>query len=185
MNKKNEILESQIREIYGRVVWTHKTYEKAYDIFSFRNSFLKITEIVLSTIATTGILITIFGDNIAIGIISAVVSLIILLIKALTKNFDLGEIAEKYSNAANMLLNAREKYLSLITDLNSDDLEYSSAIEQRNILQEELLGLYKKIPKSFPKAYQKACDAIKDNEEFTFSSHEIDLLLPQSLRKNK
>ncbi len=185
MDKKNIILESQIREIYARVVWTHKTYEKAFEIFSFRNSVLKISEIVLSTITTTGILVTVFGQNKIVGVLSALVSFILLLIKTLTKNYDLGEIAEKYSNAANLLLNIREKYLSLITDINSDSIDYSLAIEQRNLLQDELLGIYKKIPKSFNKAYKKAREAIKDNEEFTFSSNEIDLLLPKSLRRNK
>ena len=37
-------LESQIRELYARVVWTHKTQEKCADIIWKRNSIIKIID---------------------------------------------------------------------------------------------------------------------------------------------
>ena len=45
-NSDITVLESQIRECYGRVVWTHKTHEKCADIYAAQLKALKRTEIV-------------------------------------------------------------------------------------------------------------------------------------------
>ena len=42
-----KILESQIRECFGRVVWTHKTHEKCSDIYAEQLKSLKTKEILL------------------------------------------------------------------------------------------------------------------------------------------
>ena len=62
-NSQINILEAQIRECFGRVVWTHKTQEKCSDILNKRNNTIKMSQIILSALTTTGILITIFGNN--------------------------------------------------------------------------------------------------------------------------
>ena len=53
------ILEGQIRECFGRVVWSHKTQEKCADIVSDRNNCITTVQIILSALITTGILVTI------------------------------------------------------------------------------------------------------------------------------
>ena len=69
-SQAKNILEAQLRELYGRTVWTHKTQEKCADILRTRNHKMKILQIVLSALTTTGILITVSGDNQVVGIIS-------------------------------------------------------------------------------------------------------------------
>ena len=59
-NSDITVLESQIRECYGRVVWTHKTHEKCADIYAAKLKALKRTEIVLSALTTTSLLTSIF-----------------------------------------------------------------------------------------------------------------------------
>ncbi len=51
----NIALLDQIRECYGRVVWTHKTHEKCADILNARNNRIKFWQIVFSAVTTTGI----------------------------------------------------------------------------------------------------------------------------------
>ena len=68
-HSENELLEAQIRECYGRVVWTHKTQEKCSDILAKRNSRIKLAQIVLSALTTTGIFIFVFGDKNWVGIL--------------------------------------------------------------------------------------------------------------------
>ena len=46
------IMESQLRELYGRTVWTHKTQEKCADILRARNHNMKIFQIILSALTT-------------------------------------------------------------------------------------------------------------------------------------
>ncbi len=178
------VLESQIRELYGRVVWTHKTQEKCADIILKRHVRIKITQIILSAITTTGILVAVFGESKVVGIISAVVSALLLGLNAYTKDYDLGEIAQKHANAAADLWNVRESYLSLLTDLKTGGLSPDHIRERRDVLQEELLNIYNGVPRTINKAYKEATKGLKSNEEMTFTIEEIDNLLPEELRKN-
>ena len=48
MNREVELLEGQIRECYGRVVYSHKTHEKCADILLRRSGRIKMAQIALS-----------------------------------------------------------------------------------------------------------------------------------------
>ncbi|MFM5840697.1 SLATT domain-containing protein [Aeromonas rivipollensis] len=89
-NSQIEILEAQVRECYGRVVWTHKTQEKCADLLLKKQDRIKFWQIVLSAITTSGIMVSVFGDSKPIGIISVIISLILTIINAYVKNYDLG-----------------------------------------------------------------------------------------------
>jgi hypothetical protein len=182
-NSHLEILEAQIRECYGRVVWTHKTQEKCADILNRKGSFFKITQIILSALTTSGILITVFGKNEMAGIVAAILSTALLALNTYLKNYDLGEIAQKHANSASFLWDVREKYLSLLTDIRSEALGESAIRARRDELQSELLNIYKGSPRTLGKAYSEASKALKTNEELTFCDEEIDAFLPKALRK--
>ncbi|MFA5229441.1 MAG: SLATT domain-containing protein [Candidatus Paceibacterota bacterium] len=184
-NSQINILESQVRECFGRVVWTHKTQEKCADIVWKRHMRIKITQIILSALTTTGILVAVFGDKHWIGICSAILSALLFGLNTYTKDYDLGEIAQKHSNSAASLWNVRERYLSLLTDIKANLLEIEEIKKIRDDLQKELLNIYKGSPRTLNKAYQKATKALKVNEEMTFSISEIDSLLPFDLRKER
>ena len=177
------ILEGQIRECFGRVVWSHKTQEKCADIVSDRNSCIKTVQIILSALITTGVIVTIAGDCKAVSIITAIISTLLVAINTFLKGTDLGEIAQKHSDAASKLWNVREKYLSLITDINIGGISINEMTQRRDELQEDLFNIYLGSPRTINKAYKKATEALKLNEELTFSSDEIDMLLPIQLRK--
>jgi hypothetical protein len=86
-------------------------------------SILKILQIILSALTTTGILISVFGHNSIVGIISAIFAAILFGLNAYTKDYDLGEISQKHSNAASEIWNTREKYLSLLADMRTGKLD--------------------------------------------------------------
>lgn len=180
-----EIIEAQIRECFGRVAWTHKTQEKCADILLKRQNIIKIAQIILSAMATTGILVAVFGKNEVIGIISAIISTVLLALNTFTKNYDLGGMAQKHAASASLLWNVREKYLSLLTDIRSSSITIDEIRKRRDDLQEQLYNVYKGAPRTISKAYKEACEALKENEELTFADAEIDALLPSQLRKTK
>ncbi|MEK6522479.1 MAG: SLATT domain-containing protein [Empedobacter falsenii] len=183
MNEQKKVLESQIREIYGRVVYTHKTHEKCADVLKERSDCLKFSEIFLSAATTTSILIVVFGDGKVFQIIAAVCSTILLGITLYSKDFNLLAIAEKHKQAALDVLEVREKLLSLLVDIRIGNIQIEELQNRRNILNEQLINVYKGAPKTINKAYQIASKALQKNEEFTFSDEEIDKFLPESLRK--
>ena len=177
------ILESQIRELYGRVVWSHKTQEKCADIILKRHSRLKVGQISLSALTTTGILVTVFGQVPFVGVTTAILSATLFGINAYSKDYDLGEIAQKHATAASDLWNIREAYLSLLTDLKTGRLKVEEIMLRRDELQDDLYNAYKGSPRTISKAYNEATMALHKNEELTFSDKELDKLLPPSLRK--
>lgn len=180
-----QLLESQLRECYGRVVWSHKTHEKSADIILKRNNILKWSQIILSTLTTSGLIITIFGDLSWVKITSTIISAVLLLLNTYLKSTDLGTIVQKHKEIAVDIWNIRESYLSLITDLKIENVSIENIQIRRDQLQKELALIYKKSPRTINKAYKEATKALKLNEEMTFTDEEIDYLLPIEFRKTK
>ena len=183
-NSHTDVVEAQIRECYGRCVWTHKTHEKCADILNQRHSNIKFWQILLSALITTGILVAIFGDSKVIGILSALLAFVLTVLNTYTKEYDLGGIAQKHAEAATSIWNVRENYLSLLTDMRVGSISDEKVKVRRDELQEELLEIFKGAPRTISKAYAEATKGLKRNEELTFSDEEIDMLLPSSLRKH-
>ncbi len=184
MDPNFKLLESQMRECYGRVVYSHKTHEKCADILFARNNRFKTWQIVLSVLTTTGVVAAIFGDAVWVKIVSAIVSALLLLLNTYLKSFDLGSLSQKHSDAAADLWNVRESYLSILADIKMQRNIEEICI-RRDDLQQELALIYKGCPRTISKAYNKARTALKFGEEMTFSDTEIDNLLPIELRKIK
>jgi hypothetical protein len=178
-----EILESQIRECFGRVVYSHKTQEKCADIVLKLHKRLKLLLIIISAIVTTSLLIKLFGDQEWALMVGVILSTMLFGLNTYMKDYDLGEISQKHSNAANELWDIRETYLSMLTDIKADQLSINQIISQRDELQKRLFNIYSGSPRTNFKAYKEASKALKINEELTFSDKEIDAFLPKELRR--
>jgi hypothetical protein len=178
-----DILEAQIRECFGRVVYSHKTQEKCADIVFKIHKNLKLAQIIVSAVVTTSLLLKIFGDNQIALFVAAFLSTVLFGLSMYMKDYDLGEIAQKHSNAANELWEIREIYLSMLTDIRANQLSINQIINQRDDLQKRLANVYSGSPRTNYKAYKEASKALKVNEELTFSAKEIDAFLPKELRR--
>lgn len=179
----NSLLEAQLRECFGRVVYTHKTHEKCADLLLSRWSTIKLWQIILSAITTGGFIAAVFGAGNIGAAIGIVVSTCLLVLNAYTKNYDLGELAQKHKQAASDIWLIREKYLSLITDLRLGIKSLTDLTSERDKLLLELHAAYSGAPSTTYDAYKKAQQALKRSEEMTFSDKEIDAFLPHQLRK--
>lgn len=178
-----EKLESQIREIFGRVVYSHKTQEKCADIVLTLHKNLKLALIIISALVTTSFFIKILGENQWSLFVGVILSTILLGLNTYTKDYDLGEIAQKHTNAANELWDIRECFLSLLTDMKADLLSVNQIVTRRDELQNRLYNVYSGSPRTNSKAYKEASKSLQISEELTFSDKEIDLFLPSELRK--
>lgn len=183
MTENDKILEGQLRECYGRVVYSHKTHEKCADILLERQGRIKFWQIVISALVTGGIVSTFFGTKEIGAGISALLSAGLLALNAYTKDYDLGEIAQKHRQAGSDLWIIREKYLSLLTDIRVGDVALELIRARRDALAEELHGVYAGAPSTNYAAYQKAQEALKKLEDMTFSDEEIDAFFPKELKR--
>ncbi len=178
-----EIIESQIRENFGRVVYSHKTQEKCADIAFRLHKRLKLAQIILSATVATSIIVKVFGESTIPLYVAAILSTLLFGLNMYMKDYDLGELTQKHANAANELWDIRESYTSLIADSKTGLITINQLIAKRDILQQRLLNVYSAAPRTFSKAYNEASKALKINEELTFSDSEIDHFLPINLRK--
>lgn len=179
-------LESQIRECFGRVVYSTKTHEKCADLCMGRLQRIKIAQIVLSAITTGGLLTAILGDpKVAHGatVVSTLFSTVLLVLTAYMKDVDPGQQAEKHKKTASELWDIRESYLSILSDLHDGQLDIAATREKRDELQSRLATIYATAPRTNSKAYGIASDGLKAKEEMTFSDDEIDKFLPTTLRR--
>ena len=179
------ILEGQLRESYGRVVYSHKTHEKCADILLSSQGRIRIVQIVLSAITTAGFIGAVFGAGTIGAVLGIIVSTILLAINSYTKNYDQGELAQKHKQAANDLWIIREKYLSLLVDLAMREKPLEALQKQRDQLIEQLHTVYSGVPSTTFQAYKKAQVALQKNEDMTFTDAEIDAFLPKELKRGQ
>ncbi|TIL95145.1 MAG: SLATT domain-containing protein [Mesorhizobium sp.] len=182
-------LESQIRECYGRCAYTHKTHEKMAERLHSRHKRGKWANIILSALITGGAVSVIFSKGSAwegyAGYATAALSILGLIFNAYLKDLDPGALAQRHRETASDMWNVREAYLSLITDILDHTADLGSLRERREALQADLYKIYHAAPHTDGKAYGKAQDALKNNEDLTFTETEIDVMLPPSLRRSE
>ena len=181
--ESRRVLEGQLRECYGRVVYSHKTHEKCADILFSNQNRIRVWQIALSAVTTAGFVGAVFGAGTITAILGMIVSTILLALNSYTKNYDLGELAQKHKHAANDLWLIREKYLSLLVDLSMREKPLTALQEQRDQLVEQLHTVYSGAPSTTFRAYKKAQEALQKLEDMTFSDAEIDAFLPTELKR--
>jgi hypothetical protein len=174
-------LESQIREAYGRVVYTFTCHNKIVQRLLSKNNTVEVWQIILSALTTGSFLATILTSEVIAGYVGTVISIALLILNAYTKHFDLVETAQAHQKAADALWKIREEYISLLTDF--DLLEASEIMERRDDLQNRTAEIYAQSPRTDARSYQEAQKALKTEEEQTFSEKEIDVMLPNSIRR--
>jgi DNA repair ATPase RecN len=142
-------------------------------------------QIALSAITTAGFIGAVFGAGQVDTILGLIVSTALLALNAYTKNYDLGELAQKHKQAANDLWVIRERFLSLLVDLAMKEKPLEALQEQRDKLIDELHTVYSGAPSTTYKAYKKAQQALKQLEDMTFTDAEIDAFLPKELKRGQ
>ncbi|XKM14178.1 SLATT domain-containing protein [Orbaceae bacterium ac157xtp] len=186
MNSKEDYklsLEHQIREAYGKVVYSQTCHHKMAERYYTWNGVYKWAQIILSALVSCSVVsIFFFYSDFWSKAISAILSVFLTAINLYLKNCNLVEDAKEHQNSAHELWKIREEYVSLLTDLN--ELNVNEIIQKRDELQDRTYQIYKNSLKTDSKSYKKAQQSLKNNEEQTFSEREIDIMLPISLRKS-
>jgi len=176
-----EDLKVQVREAYGRLVYTYTTHLKQIELLTKKNQKIKCWQIGLSAISTGGFLSAVITNQIILAWIGGIVSTILLGVNLFFKEFNLAEDIRKHRTIADDLWIVRERYISLLTDFNV--LEEEAIMQKRDELQERTAEIYKVAPSTNSKSYVAAQTALKKDEEQLFEASEIDKILPEHLRE--
>ena len=113
----NDTLEGQLREMYGRVAYTHKAHEKMADGYIVRYKLIKKIEIGLSAASSGSLVLAAFGDGRAGTVVGAVLSTLLLGLLLYFKEASLGEQSQKHTVTASKLWGIRERLLGVLVDL--------------------------------------------------------------------
>lgn len=178
-----EALRTQIREAYGRIVYTYTTHLKKMNRLDKYNRRIKNAQIGLSVISTGGILASMVTNPFFLSLIGGISSTLLLFLNLYFKNFNLAEESRQHRIASDNIWLIREQYISLLTDL--DVLSEEDIMGKREELQKQSFKVYNNAPKTDAKSYFDAQKALKTEEEQFFTPEEIDKMLPVHLRIGK
>lgn len=178
---RRENIKQQVKEAYGKVVYTYTTHLKDANLLHSKSSRIKIAIIVLSAISTCGLLgIILQWAPIVLAVVTACITLANVILSSYSKAANLDGQELLHINTANRLWKIREKYLLLLTDY--DELSDEKVVELRDALTEQTAEVYSVAPLTSTTAYKLAQAALKDNEEQFFSQEELNKMLPEHLR---
>lgn len=174
-------IKSQLDDAYGKMVYSYTTHNKEVHLLKRKVNFFKLLNIILSAIATCGLISVVFEWNTrVIAILTAIVTTATLVISTYLKSSNIDESILKNKQTADKLWKLKQDFESLFTDF--DTKEDIQLREDRDRLISRLEDVYANAPITSRKAYLMAQNALKNEEEQYFSSDELDKLKPQHLR---
>lgn len=182
MDDEKERLLSVIREVYGRVVWTHKTHEKERELSTFKARRDKWVNVVLMALTTTGVLASIPLGTTWTSVIAAMLAFISTGFAIYQISFSPEIEILQQRQAAKSLLAERDNLLLLIERFMAPDANIKEMREELQRTVDRIGQIYAIAPDTSSEAHGMASRGLKSNEELTFSPKEIDLLLPERLR---
>lgn len=174
-------LKAQIKDAYGKVVYTYTTHLKQIEKLRRKNMQIKYLQIALSAISTGGFLASVITSEIVLTWIGGSMSTALLAVNLYYKEFDLSEDIRRHRVTADELWIIKEKTISLLTDFPT--LSEQEIVEVRNKIQVKLSEIYHDAPTTDRKSYLAAQKALQQEEEQFFNKGEIDTLLPEHLRE--
>lgn len=179
----NKATISQIKGIFGRLVYTHKSYEKLYDFTIATGNCLKFFQILFSAVTTVGLVTILIQTQKWIEITTAIISALDLGITLFMKEFDLASKAKAYGDTANSLVSIRNACESLIVDYYDQNLDAVTLAARRDEILQRQDNILGNSLKNNSWGYRLASRALKINQEMTFENdEEIDQFLPVQIR---
>lgn len=173
---------SVVRELYGRVAWTHKTHEKDREIWSRRVRLTRWVNVLLigmtSILATAGAV----ANSQIVFVITSIFGALSTAFVVYQLSFNPEKAEAEHRIAAKRLLHLRDQYLILIQEVMSGATPIEQLRNKLESLHREVSIVYEYAPDSSSKAYSAASVALKAKEELTLTQEEIDALLPEDLR---
>lgn len=184
MNNIN-ILESQIRQVFASVVWTHKIQEKQADKYLKSYKRLEFIRILFVAATSSGIFAAIFVENdYLLKIVTAVVSAVSLFISTYFKSYDLKSLYTQHKKSAIELLALRENIVTVLCNIKMSKYTEDELCIERDAIISRKIEISKVTPDATDAAVIAASNCLKLRQDNTYSDQEIDSYLPTIARKN-
>ncbi|MFA5693320.1 MAG: SLATT domain-containing protein [Acholeplasmataceae bacterium] len=174
--KVRENIRKQIKENFGRILYTYTSHIKMAQILQKKDSVLRIFQIVLAALSGSSLFSLIFTSEKLIAILGTIIAIILVIISSLSKSFYFSERANQHVLAHNSFWEIKERYMSLITDFDVLDLKEIQKVRDQLIEKTSIIN--QSYPKTSKKAYELTQRALQNEEEQSFNNGELDNFLP-------
>jgi SMODS and SLOG-associating 2TM effector domain family 4 len=174
-----------LRLTFGHVVYRHKVHSQLAHSRVNRSRWLRATEALLVAGAAVVAFGAAFGRGPAFAWASAALAALALVTVLVQLALDLDRSGHAHAACAVRLWYIREQYRVLLSDLTDGAIEIDEARRRRDILIQQLHGIYEHVPPEDVHAYQAAAKAVGSADEGSLSDEEIDLFLPKSLHRTE
>lgn len=169
------------RELYGRVIYSHKVHEKEREIWSGKVCWMNRVNIALTGMTTVFAVISASLKPLWALILTAISAAAAVCFAVWQASADPASKEAKHRITAKELLWIRDQFLLFIGSCQGG-APPPDAQGQLDMLTRQLTAVYKFAPDTSPEAYAVADKTLKSGH-FTFSDEEIDGFLPTDLRK--
>ncbi len=179
---ENDMLLSVVRELYGNIVWAHKTHEKERELCSKKVNRVRWINVLLIALATTLVVVETILHTETILFFAGIAGAFSTALVVYQLSYKHEKQETEHRRIAKRLLFLRDRYLVLIQKIMSDIAPIEQLQKEFENIQHEVSIVYEFAPDSSHKAYEEATKALKKDGEHTFSQEEIDMLLPEKFR---
>lgn len=185
--KKNRIekYEGQARQLFASILWTHKIQENQSAIYQKRYKLIELSRILAIALTTSGVVAAIFTENIALKVITALISAASLFMSLYFRTYDLKVLAQKHKKTAKELFVLREKVLLILTDLHYYEDTGEDLKQKIDALYAAYFSLCTDAEDTYNKAESEAAAVLNDKDASVYTVENADRFLPAFLRKEK
>lgn len=174
-----------LRMTFGHIVHRHRVHAELAQSRMRLDRALRMVEVLLVTGVFVAALGGAYGRGYIYEIAAAVLALLSLVALLSHLTLDPERSAQVHAACATRMLDIRERYRALLSDLHDGALGVDAVRRKRDELIGELRLVYEDAPPVERKAYQTAGQAIRTEDEKALADEEIDQFLPKSLQAAK
>jgi hypothetical protein len=181
MSKRQRQLHEEVKKFIVNVSWTHKIQIVYSDILVSYARWVRIGNILLSAIVSSGLIYILLSDKYWAKVATAFVSICVTVLTALKKEFDFEGTSIRVKQDANAFWELREDAMHLLYVLtyNTDAsesvaIEFNKLVETRNRKMPELINAPQK-------AVDKASELLKSRRDDDYEE-DYKYLIPSNLK---
>ena len=182
MKIKNNVMD-YLRKLYASCVWTHKIQEKESERLRNIDSALKIVNIFVLALSSSGLFSIIFMDNFILKLATTILSFIGLATSLFSMGTDYKERANKHKDSALDFLELRNDIEACLSDIDIDRFLEEELLEKKDFFETKYSDLCRKSSSASKIAVKRASKALKVYKDNSYTEDEIDEFLPIHLRK--
>lgn len=180
-----------IIEMLVNVVWNHKIHEHAANRFYSLHVGIKNTQIVLSAISASGLIVVLTGQlkndstlvygylslSIVFVLIPTILTASKLFLELYTKDFDYSARSQQHVKSANEFRRIREEIKLFIVEIKTKKLENQELLNQIKVFSEMIQNANQQAPRTNRKDVLKAQKSLKKEGDSRVDVGEARLLI--------